>query len=850
MSSTNNNFMRVGTVQHTTDRIVTGKTGKPLFKGHQVLDTATVLDKLPFWYPLVPVIIKDNKYATTGLRYYGYFDIDMNLDQIDCGEESLFTGEEPKKYVTRSLIKDEMKQRLQDALGSTFVDFCATCPALERVRVVTDELAMYLRYVKGVEPVVFFTGGKGTRVLFRDPSLWRQVDLGVSDPGESGRDILEDYLGPELSESLKKIDFDSSVYGRGKGIKTDLLPHPWTGIAPSSMTGTLQQATDDQISHDIREFWTHLINDVPDTAPLLEIKPKYIGKSSKRDRSGGQITVITVPDRVRELMVLAMGDDVSIHRVIKSETHEWIYTVVLSCLHKECEIANRQHSSKGMYYVVNTVTNRVKQKCHVASCLNQEKQVWPRDDISQEQISFFEHNLVQGQYGLAQMFGYVARDDVKVIDCKTGDCYLWCTQKRLWQERSAVSCQNMIVERLMPTLNIITAGISDEKDPKVKLVVSLYKTVTLQATFSQAKTLFYDNEFRGTINNTETHLFPIQGGKVVDLRTGKTFSRLREHRFTFMSPVHYNEDDLSKPTPNADRFFSEVMCADSDMMNFFQKQLGYMLTGEVSDRSMFIWWGHGSNGKGTVSNLVKKIMGEFYVQASKDVMIKSEGPSNKGSATPHLIPLVTARLAVLSETSVDDKIDDAFVKSISGNDPISARPLYGKQFEFIPRTKLVLQTNYKPKFDATDTAVNDRLKLTPFLARFTPTGAGDGEAKQDGNFIQSLMSTHLDEVFRWMLQGSIEWYATKSIVMPNSAQEQMDEYRDDEDVIHQFVTQCCTSYGDTNRAELYTEFKTWCQDNSVKVMSASGFYTALVKKGYKQIKRRGIRFFERLQISV
>ena len=286
------------------------------------------------------------------------------------------------------------------------------------------------------------------------------------------------------------------------------------------------------------------------------------------------------------------------------------------------------------------------------------------------------------------------------------------------------------------------------------------------------------------------------------------------------------------------------------MINFFRKQLGYMMTGETSDRSMFIWWGQGSNGKGTVSNLVKMIMCQFYVQASKDVMIKSDKPSsNKGAATPHLIPLVTARLGMLSETSVDDKLDDAFVKSCSGNDPISARPLYGKQFEFIPRTKLVLQSNYKPKFDATDTAVNDRLKLTPFLARFTPTGSGDGEAKQDKSFIDSLMGEHLDEVFRWMLQGALLWYETKSLVMPTSAQNQMDEYREDQDVINQFVAQkCSTRGGDSLRVELYQAFKLWCAEEAITPESASSFYTALIKKGFKQGKSYGVRSFLQLVV--
>ena len=143
--------------------------------------------------------------------------------------------------------------------------------------------------------------------------------------------------------------------------------------------------------------------------------------------------------------------------------------------------------------------------------------------------------------------------------------------------------------------------------------------------------------------------------------------------------------------------------------------------------------------------------------------------------------------------------------------------------------------------------MNDRLKLTPFLARFTPTGSGAGEAKQDRSFIDSLMGEHLDEVFRWMLQGALVWYATKTLVMPTSVQDQMDEYREDQDVINQFVAQkCYTRGGDSNRAELYREFKLWCAEEAVTPQSASSFYTALIKKGFKQGKNHGVRLFHQL----
>jgi hypothetical protein len=45
-------------------------------------------------------------------------------------------------------------------------------------------------------------------------------------------DILQSYFSEPALEALKWIDFDASAYGKGKGLKQDMLPHPHSGLAP------------------------------------------------------------------------------------------------------------------------------------------------------------------------------------------------------------------------------------------------------------------------------------------------------------------------------------------------------------------------------------------------------------------------------------------------------------------------------------------------------------------------------------------------------------------------------------------------------------------------------------------
>ena len=75
-------------------------------------------------------------------------------------------------------------------------------------------------------------------------------------------------------------------------------------------------------------------------------------------------------------------------------------------------------------------------------------------------------------------------------------------------------------------------------------------------------------------------------------------------------------------------------------------------------------------------------MNKFYTPVSKKVFMKD---NSNTSHTAHPIPLVSARLAVFSESEQSEQLNDGQLKSLTGGDDISARELYGKQFSFKPQ---------------------------------------------------------------------------------------------------------------------------------------------------------------------
>jgi putative DNA primase/helicase len=282
----------------------------------------------------------------------------------------------------------------------------------------------------------------------------------------------------------------------------------------------------------------------------------------------------------------------------------------------------------------------------------------------------------------------------------------------------------------------------------------------------------------------------------------------------------------------------------------FKRLLGYCLTGETSERSLFILWGEGMNGKSTVIDIMKKIMRRMYCAIDEKVLMSQE---RKGGATPELIPLMTARLAVFAESEKQEKLNAVRVKSLTGNDDISARALYGNQMTFRPSCKILMLTNHKPEFDISDQAMLDRLKLIPFAARFaTPdTAAGKKQAQANKEYVGKMLNEHLNELFSWMAQGASEWYAD-GFPPCTVLQQEMDKYVAELDILAQFIEDRCeVGEGADFRGSptgLYQEFVGWCAEGNSKCLRKQDFAARLRKHGFTPKKSGSKRFYQGLRV--
>jgi len=473
--------------------------------------------------------------------------------------------------------------------------------------------------------------------------------------------------------------------------------------------------------------------------------------------------------------------------------------------------------------------------------------------IEQEMIKLAEKNenkidfdsLFEGEKGHAKLF--VAYHQVKMKLISDSEIYCFDDYLNLWIEKTKSDIVLELSTFLDDHISNIISNITNDKK-KADRYYELVKIHKLVRNIKHCDNVYKfvapqlaDKTFKQKLNKVPNHL-PINKGRVIDLKTLKIRKREMSDYFDFELPYDFTPKEIKK----AEKFFKQIMNSDKEVVRYLQTILGYCITGETDLRSMFIFWGAGSNGKSTLCELLKQILDKFYISADKKIFIKQERGS---SHTSHLMPLVNARLAVLSETEEGEKLNESLIKALTGNDTISARELYGKQFSFKPVAKYIMLTNHKPTFNINDQALLDRIRYIPFNARFS-SHPKNGEFRKDAHFIDNLMNKHINEVFTWLCIGANNYYKDGNIDVPKSLQDATNDYINEIDNVSQFISDKCDKKIDNiiNRSELYDHYKDYCCDNGFTYQRNSDFYKRLDILGLEQVIVKGVRKIKGIQL--
>ena len=432
---------------------------------------------------------------------------------------------------------------------------------------------------------------------------------------------------------------------------------------------------------------------------------------------------------------------------------------------------------------------------------------------------------------LAKKYIELNKDKFKVISKHPNISYFWCDIKKLW----------LVVDKstmLKPIHVVLSKYFKDTiKDTGILLGINKFldKDSNLRGIYNQVYIeTDINDKFESELLNKSTYELPINNGYKINLKTLETEKRTIKDYFSFELSVDFIGNKYNKDIVH--KFILDISNGNIELFEYHKKLWGYFLSGNISDRSFYIFHGHGCNGKSSLINIFKEITNKYTSQLSATAIMKKKTTT---SLSPELISLMTARTALLPESEKGDELNIKFIKSITGGDTQNCRGLYKNEEEFKSQAKLVLATNFKPDIKDDTKAIWDRIKLIPFNATFPKT-------PDNVKYIENITKDNLNDFFTFFCYGAREYFKdgfnTCSII-----DEAIKEYKSSSNVYLCFVNEMyeyiqLNEYTimkdeDKNkwlipRTVVYEDYIKWCDNDNNKEqrnITRTSFYVEIRK---------------------
>ncbi len=319
---------------------------------------------------------------------------------------------------------------------------------------------------------------------------------------------------------------------------------------------------------------------------------------------------------------------------------------------------------------------------------------------------------------------------------------------------------------------------------------------------------------------------------VIDLETGRAIARdgLLFTQATRIAPQRM-------PIPAWDKFISEVFGGDHEMVEFIQRMAGYALTGSIKEQKLFFLHGSGSNGKSVFLDVLRAIGGTYSHNLPSEALMTSK---HEGHPTM-FASLHGKRLAISSEIEESAHWAESRIKSLTGDETLTARFMRQDFFTFTVTHKHIIAGNFKPRLKGDDFAMVRRLVLVPFAQRFEGS-------RRDSNLPDKLRGEY-PGILAWAIDGARKW-ASGGLAIPAAVAEASRAYMAEQNDLEQWIAECCVRdpKGTAGSAKLYESFKNWKERNGEHAPAMRNFSQRLERIYDKKHTMAG-KVFVGLQLS-
>jgi putative DNA primase/helicase len=314
-------------------------------------------------------------------------------------------------------------------------------------------------------------------------------------------------------------------------------------------------------------------------------------------------------------------------------------------------------------------------------------------------------------------------------------------------------------------------------------------------------------------------LLGVENG-VVDLRSGVLLPPRREDYISKTATVRYDPEAVC---PRWDRFMEEITGGDADLIRYLHQIYGMSLTGDTREQQMFILHGPGKNGKSTLIETVKGILGPYAVTASASTF----QASNTDRVRSDIAALAGARHVAASEGYGDRPLDGEVIKRLTGGDTVTARRLFQAEFEFTPQFQVFLATNHLPDINRRDAALGRRIRIVPLTVECP-------EERRDKRLKQALLRERSGVLAR-LVGGCLDWQKN-GLVEPEVVRMATANYHGAESIVACFVEGECerSPTASVFSRDLHKAYVERCERADLVPLSKQQFSAEVKRLGFER----------------
>lgn len=311
---------------------------------------------------------------------------------------------------------------------------------------------------------------------------------------------------------------------------------------------------------------------------------------------------------------------------------------------------------------------------------------------------------------------------------------------------------------------------------------------------------------------------------VIDLATLEVVAHDPELLLSKVSNVVYNPEARDGEFL---QFLDEILLGDQSKIDYLQELIGYTLTGTGEEEQLFMLYGQTTrNGKSTFLSTIAYMFGDYARNIQPETLAQRKD-RNGSSPSGDIARLDGCRFLQMSEPPKHMVFNVALLKTLTGRDVITARFLHERDFEFVPRFVLYVNTNHLPIVSDDTLFSSNRIQVITFEKHFE-------EEEQDPNLKLRLKQEEtISFIFNWCLEGLKRYRdAGNRLHVPESVKGSTSEYRETSDKFANFVEECFVPEVDgiftVKRA--YEVYSAWCTLNGYCVDNKRTFLDELRRK--------------------